>query len=209
MGAKRPSEPTPWCLFGFFLGIQKEARRPQGGEIPLQKPLGTARRVVAPYRRRSLPGGRPHGAAPTKNPNQGGFTEKKNPGAAGASPRPTGFFLRRPLLKMPPHPSGLAASHLPYPLCRFATSPLDKGSRPPGGRLKKSRHQNPHVQKGKQPGRAEAAGLLIHEAGWDCTGTPGSSSGMSSPEITSSISSSLSTSSWGKRSFTRSRTVVR
>ena len=23
----------------------------------------------------------------------------------------------------------------PYPLCRFATSPLDKGSRPPGGRL--------------------------------------------------------------------------
>ena len=20
---------TPWCLFGFFLGIQKEARRPQ------------------------------------------------------------------------------------------------------------------------------------------------------------------------------------
>src|SRR5699024_2586048 len=111
MGAKRPSEPTPWCLFGFFLGIQKEARRPQGGEIPLQKPLGTARRVVAHYRRRSLPGGRPHGAAPTKNPNQGGFTEKKNPGAAGASPRPTGFFLRRLLLKMPPHPSGLAASH--------------------------------------------------------------------------------------------------
>ena len=87
MGAKRPSEPTPWCLFGFFLGIQKEARRPQGGEIPLRKPLGTARRVVAPYRRGSLPSGRPHGAAPTKNPNQGGFTEKKNPGAAGAHPR--------------------------------------------------------------------------------------------------------------------------
>ena len=105
--------------------------------------------------------------------------------------------------------SGLAASHLPYPLCRFATSPLDKGSRPPGGRLKKSRHQNPHAQKGKQPGRAEAAGLLIHEAGWDWSGILGSSSGMSSPEITSSISSSLSTSSWGKRSFTRSRTVVR
>ena len=24
-----PIGPTPWCLFGFFLGIQKEARRPQ------------------------------------------------------------------------------------------------------------------------------------------------------------------------------------
>ena len=34
----------------------------------------------------------------------------------------------------------------PYPLCRFATSPLDKGSRPPGGRLKKSRRRNsPHT----------------------------------------------------------------
>ena len=28
-----PIVPTPWCLFGFFLGIQKEARR-RGGEIP-------------------------------------------------------------------------------------------------------------------------------------------------------------------------------
>ena len=24
---------TPWCLFGFFLGTQKEARR-RGGETP-------------------------------------------------------------------------------------------------------------------------------------------------------------------------------
>ena len=24
-----PIGPTPWCLFGFFLGIQKEAHRPQ------------------------------------------------------------------------------------------------------------------------------------------------------------------------------------
>ena len=48
MGAKRPSEPTPWCLFGFFLGIQKEARRSQGGEIPLRELLETARRGQAP-----------------------------------------------------------------------------------------------------------------------------------------------------------------
>ena len=36
-----------------------------------------------------------------------------------------------------PAPSSVTASpcHLPYPLCRFATSPLDKGSRPPRGRL--------------------------------------------------------------------------
>ena len=27
-------EPTPWCLFGFFLGIQKEARRPQAAKLP-------------------------------------------------------------------------------------------------------------------------------------------------------------------------------
>ena len=26
----------PWCLFGFFLGIQKEARR-LGGETPHEK----------------------------------------------------------------------------------------------------------------------------------------------------------------------------
>ena len=94
MGAKRPSEPTPWCLFGFFLGIQKEARRSQGGEIPLRKPLGTARRAAAPYRSRSLPSGRPHGAAPAKNPNQGGFTEKNRVG--GGKPPPYGIFLTTP-----------------------------------------------------------------------------------------------------------------
>ena len=32
MGTECPSEPTPWCLFGFFLGIQKEARRPQAAK---------------------------------------------------------------------------------------------------------------------------------------------------------------------------------
>ena len=35
MSAERSSEPAPWCLFGFFLGIQKEARR-RGGETPLR-----------------------------------------------------------------------------------------------------------------------------------------------------------------------------
>ena len=36
---------------------------------------------------------------------------------------------------LPPHPSRLRRAAFPYPLCRFATSPLDKGSRPPRGRL--------------------------------------------------------------------------
>ena len=31
-----PIGPTPWCLFGFFLGSQKEARR-RGGETPSNK----------------------------------------------------------------------------------------------------------------------------------------------------------------------------
>ena len=39
----------------------------------------------------------------------------------------------------PPHPPQCAHwGTFPYPLCRCATSPLDKGSRPPRGRLKKS-----------------------------------------------------------------------
>ena len=46
-------------------------------------------------------------------------------------------------LSSSPHPSRLRRATFPYPLCRFATSPLDKGSRPPGGRLKKSRRRNP------------------------------------------------------------------
>ena len=38
-------------------------------------------------------------------------------------------------LSSPPHPSRLRRATFPYPLCRFATSPLDKWSRPPRGRL--------------------------------------------------------------------------
>ena len=30
-------EPTPWCFFGFFLGIQKEARRPQAAKSPAER----------------------------------------------------------------------------------------------------------------------------------------------------------------------------
>ena len=39
--------------------------------------------------------------------------------------------------------SGPFGATFPYPLCRFATSPLDKGSRPPGGRFKKRRRNPP------------------------------------------------------------------
>ena len=35
-----PIAPTPWCLFGFFLGIQKETRR-RGGEIPFRASRST------------------------------------------------------------------------------------------------------------------------------------------------------------------------
>ena len=40
-----PIVPTPWCLFGFFLGIQKEARRPQAAKSPCDK---RNRSIVAP-----------------------------------------------------------------------------------------------------------------------------------------------------------------
>ena len=91
MGAKRPSEPTPWCLFGFFLGIQKEARRSQGGEIPLRKPLGTARRAAAPLPKKESPERAAAWGRPRKKSEPGWIYGKKT-GSAGASPRPTGFF---------------------------------------------------------------------------------------------------------------------
>ena len=41
---------------------------------------------------------------------------------------------------LPPHPPQCAHwGTCPYPLCPFGTSPLDKGSRPPGGRLRKNK----------------------------------------------------------------------
>ena len=52
-------------------------------------------------------------------------------GGAPRSSRPT----QKTALPSPPHPSRLRRATFPYPLCRFATSPLDKGSRPPRGRL--------------------------------------------------------------------------
>ena len=54
MSAKRSSELTPWCLFGFFLGIQKETRRrlrPQA-RFGAQPPAG---RHLARRWRRNLP----------------------------------------------------------------------------------------------------------------------------------------------------------
>ena len=46
MSAKRSSELTPWCLFGFFLGIQKEARRPQAAKSPAKLPKETRRNTM-------------------------------------------------------------------------------------------------------------------------------------------------------------------
>ena len=59
-------------------------------------------------------------------------------------PQAAKFPLRttNPIRTLPPHPSRLRRATFPYPLCRFATSPLDKGSRPPRGRLKKIRRRN-------------------------------------------------------------------
>ena len=36
-------ELTPWCLFGFFLGIQKEVRRPQAAKLPAHEGKESAR----------------------------------------------------------------------------------------------------------------------------------------------------------------------
>ena len=55
---------------------------------------------------------------------------------AGSS-RPTPgkrLFLHRPLIRPAPSSAPFGGT-FPYPFCRCATSPLDKGSRPPGGRL--------------------------------------------------------------------------
>ena len=60
-------------------------------------------------------------------------------------PQAAKFPLRttNPIRTLSPHPSRLRRATFPYPLCRFATSPLDKGSRPPGGRLKSRRRRKP------------------------------------------------------------------
>ena len=53
------------------------------------------------------------------------------PPAGGEIP----LHVTNQIRNLPPHPSRLRRATFPYPLCRFATSPLDKGSRPPRGRL--------------------------------------------------------------------------
>ena len=157
MGAKRPSEPTSWCLFGFFLGIQKEARRSQGGEIPLRKPLGTARRVVAPYRRRSLPTGRPHGAAPAKNPNQGGFTEKKQ-GRRGQAPALRDFSNDARSLKCPLIRLALRPATFPIPSVASRHLPLIRGVGPQGEGLKRAGIKIPMHKKENSPAAQRRTG---------------------------------------------------
>ena len=44
--AEPPIAPAPWRFFGFFLGVQKETRRPLAAKAPREKGK-TARRVVA------------------------------------------------------------------------------------------------------------------------------------------------------------------
>ena len=53
--ARLPIALTPWCLFGFFLGIQKEARRPQAAKSPLRKePSSGPMRASGPTKKRSI-----------------------------------------------------------------------------------------------------------------------------------------------------------
>ena len=124
--------------------------------------------------------------------------KRKTQGRRGQAPALRDFSNDARPLKCPLIRLALRPATFPIPSVASRHLPLIRGVGPQGEGLK-----------GKQPGRTETAGLLIQEAGWDWTGMLGSSSGMSSSEITSSISSSLATSSWGKRSFTRSRTVLR
>ena len=84
-------------------------------------------------------------------------------------------------LLSPPHPP--QCEHwgtFPYPLCRFATSPLDKGSRPPRGRLLRgasssvwpsASHLPPRGKalRGRPPGHLSPMGRLIKNE----TGAPG------------------------------------
>ena len=79
-------------------------------------------------------GGCPHPPADCAHPLVplwllSGPPERNSP--PGRRPPP----INETALSSSPHPSGLRPATFPYPLCRFATSPLDKGSRPPGGRL--------------------------------------------------------------------------
>ena len=53
--------------------------------------------------------------------------QSHSPPAGGETPLRTTNAVRT----LSPHPSRLRRAAFPYPLCRFATSPLDKGSRPP------------------------------------------------------------------------------
>ena len=58
--------------------------------------------------------------------------------------------------------SGPFGATCPYPLCRCATSPLDKGSRPPGGRLKK-KAANPPLSLKTSAARLKIPGMAENE----------------------------------------------
>ena len=58
--------------------------------------------------------------------------------------------------------SGPFGATFPYPLCRCATSPLDKGSRPPGGRLKK-KAANPRLSPKISAARLKIPGMAENE----------------------------------------------
>ena len=131
-GAKRSRSPSDASPVAFCLLCRHGQSRspPAGGEIPQREIVEN--RSGAP---RSWP--RPASLAPA-----GQFTFS----------RPTKAFRNSP-----PHPSGLTASHLSLSLCRFATSPLDKGSRPPGGRLSGGHTGPPLRRKGRFSGGEDTA----------------------------------------------------
>ena len=86
------------------------------------------------------PGGASGRPRPTKGAAGGSGTRSyggvwiKNGGRTMCSP------YRRGGGNLAPHPPQCAHwGTCPYPLCPFGTSPLDKGSRPPGGRLRKNK----------------------------------------------------------------------
>ena len=61
----------------------------------------------------------------------------------------------KPIPKLAPSSAPFRGT-CPYPLCRYATSPLDKGSRPPGGRLfKGSAPHPPRFRSAPSPGKGE------------------------------------------------------
>ena len=84
-----------------------------------------SRKKLAARRRRNPPAKNHRSGAPGRGPGQPLLPLRGNsPSRALRGGR-----------NLPPHPSRLRRAAFPYPLCRCATSPLDKGSRPPEGKV--------------------------------------------------------------------------